>query len=877
MARKIILSFTLGFFLTGGFVVLAQQNAHSQNQSRSPAAFFRDVFGIGEPAPAQNPHGQQQSGGQPQNNQGRNNVHAQQAQPHQQPTSQQAHQPSPAQRPATAQTNTQRPQNNPPAINPEAIAGAATGTSRVPARGTTFTPNSGESPRIAGAVSRQTASRESEEATINQLNRIRSTIFEGTVNARELALERKEGPPISRNSTFDSLETDGLASSSKVGISSSGNRSTFVAESEEEVEAPATKNEPAQKPALPKTVSPSSDRQKPAVVESGKTSTKNTKSVVLPEEEEEFDDEDATESLVVSTTEEDEEDFIEEEEVKVAEEAPKVQVESVPRKISSSPVRPRAEAEKTETSAGSQTIKSNVASGIAVLDVEMTGPPKPVVGQELAYQFTITNRGSVAAESVVLLVELPVWAEIQSFDPKVGATSVEPKDEDTNLVNWNIDRLGAGESQQLVVHLIPRQRKVFTMSWNHKFKPPVSQMIVDVLEPKIEMSLEGPLEMLWGTKSEFRLRIQNTGNGDAEDVYLTLLDEQGESETEPMGTLLAGQEKLLTIEVTAKQQEKFNIFVQASSPFGLQAEARRTVKILRPKLTTLVEAPEMQFVDNQSEYRIVVQNTGTAPAQNIEIKAMIPAGVKYVSHQGNGRVLSTLQNQVVWTVDTIPVGEEFVCALVCEMKRAGTNQVSVSATERTGLNTTAVASTFVEAIADLVLKLENPQRPIEVGKAAYHTITITNRGSKPAENVEVIAAFAGGVTPLDVEGSKAKINKDPLGKNGGQVFFDKIPVINPKQTVVLKIKAKSDVPGNKRVRAEMSCPGIDIHSIQEESTRYYSNVLGENSKPQSGVTGEETQRISLNRPTPTPVQEESNLPFFEPLPENFENFAFEDF
>ena len=875
MPRKIILSFVLGFFLTDGFVVLGQQqNAPSQNQSK-PTALFRNFFGIGEPTAAQNPNGQQQSNGHqhvhnhsPANS--GNNANAPQTQ---QVQVQPQQQPPPTQRPATAQTNTSRIQNN----NTTTTNPGTTGTSRIPvSRETAFSPNHNESPKIASATPRETTPRESEEATLKQLGRFRDTIIEGTAGAREQANERKSAALIIRNNRFDSLETDGIADSSTVGKSSTGtNRKSIAIDMEEEDEdvgeKPISKRESPAKPALPS----SSERQKRAVVEvqtPPQKSNQNTKKVV-PADDEEYNDE----SLIVSTTpDEDEEDF-EENEREVVKESTKIPVENIPRKIGGSSVRQET---AVKTPAIPQ-IKSNATSGVAMLDVEMTGPQKkPIVGQELPYQFTLTNLGGAAAEHVMLLVELPVWAEIQSFDLKVGATSIESKDDDTNLVNWSIDRLDPGESQQLVIHLIPRQRKVFTMNWNHKFKPPVSQMVVDVLEPRIEMSLEGPLEMQWGTEAEFRLRIQNTGNGDAEDVYLTLLqlaseNELGEPESKPLGTLKAGEEKILTIDAFALQQEKFDIFVQASSPFGLQAEARRMVKILRPKLTAFVEAPEMQFVDNPSEYRILVQNTGTTPAQNVEIKATIPSSVKYVSHQGNGRVVPSLQNQVIWTVDSIPVGEEFVCSFIGEMKRTGTSQVNISATEKTGLNATAVATTYVEAIADLVLKLENPQRPIEVGKAAYHTITVTNRGSKPAENVEVIAAFAEGVTPIDVEGGKAKINKDPLGKTGGQVFFDKIPVINPKQSVVLKIKAQSNVPGNKRVRAEMVCTGIDIHSIQEESTRYYSNVRGENPSFQRGAGLEEKQRISLNSPTSTPVKEESNMPFFEPLPEILDDFVLE--
>ena len=916
MPRKIILPLVLGLFLTGGSAVWGQQsaqhqhqhqqhqNASSQNQSK-PTSFLRNLFGIGDPATEQKPQSQQQSGGgqnQHAHNHdahnhdahnhgpagGGNNSHTQQThQQQQQMLQQQQMQQRQVQPPPPQQTtNMLRNQNNDIAANPGAIGG-----SRVPSREMTFSPGYNDSPRMATV-----SPTESEAATLRQLNELRNRIRVETADALASADRRKGGSIIPRSGIFDTLESERLASSASVGLSKTNKPIVNIdmddEEYEEEPDEPVVKHNTARdsgtsKLALPKDA-PSSKR---AVVEAVPPQKGNKRPVVItppaaPETADAEDEEENEESgsKFVSTGE----DWEDEEE---AEDAPPI---STPRKIAVNP----AEKEKgEETPAASLPVKSNAVPNFALLDVEKSGPQKTLVGQEYPYQFTMINRGGAAAEQVVLSVEIPVWAEIQSFDPKVGSTSVEPKDDETNLVHWSIDRLEPGESQKLVIHLIPRQRKLLTMSCDHKFKQPVSQMVVDVLEPKLEMSLEGPFEMLWGTKDEIRLKVQNTGNGDAEEIYLTLFaseNEMGESVIEPLGTLEAGQEKILTIEALAnkKQQEKLEVFVQASSPYGLQAEARRTVKILRPKLTTLVEAPEMQFVGNQNEYQIAVQNTGTATAQNVEIKAMIPSGAKYVAHQGKAQVLPPLQNQVVWTVDSIPVGEEFVCSLICEMKRDGVCQVDVSATEKTGLNSIAIAATHVEAIADLVLKLENPQGPVEVGKIKDHTITVTNRGSKPAEDVEVIVAFANGVIPVGVEGGKAMID-EISDEIGGQVFFDKIPVINPKQSVVLKVKAKSESIGMKKVRVEMICPGIDVHSVQEDSTRYGSmkgqapvlKGTGAEDKPkvasnQSNVVvprrNASVPEAPKSKPVLTPPKVESNVPVLEPL-ESFDDNIFEDF
>ncbi|MGL6194654.1 MAG: hypothetical protein ACRC2T_07490, partial [Thermoguttaceae bacterium] len=325
----------------------------------------------------------------------------------------------------------------------------------------------------------------------------------------------------------------------------------------------------------------------------------------------------------------------------------------------------------------------------------------------------------------------------------------------------------------------------------------------------------------------------------------------------PLGTLKAGEEKVIPISTVASQQDDLNIAVSASGPFGLQAEASRNVKVLRPNLAAVIEGDEMQFVENETEYKIVIQNHGTAAANNVEIKAMIPPGAKYVSHQGNGGVAPGKQNLVVWNVETIPAGQEYVCTLVCEMKREGACKLDVQTYETTkkGERVGNVASqsivTNVNAIADLILQIDNPQGPVEIGKTAVYTINVTNRGTKSAENVDVVAAFSDGVVPIGIEdrGVSATISDTSDERNAGQVFFDTIPVIGPKQKVTLKIKAKGVVSGSHKIRVEMVCDATETYLVNEDTTRYYDKQSGKPSEQRVATSNKLAVRDGSNRST----------------------------
>ena len=61
-----------------------------------------------------------------------------------------------------------------------------------------------------------------------------------------------------------------------------------------------------------------------------------------------------------------------------------------------------------------------------VLSVETHGPRKITVGKESAYEVKIINSGNVAAEDLIVFVNLPEWAEVVGTEASAGAMQVGP-------------------------------------------------------------------------------------------------------------------------------------------------------------------------------------------------------------------------------------------------------------------------------------------------------------------------------------------------------------------------------------------------------------------------------------------------------------------
>ncbi|MDR1963142.1 MAG: DUF11 domain-containing protein [Planctomycetaceae bacterium] len=455
------------------------------------------------------------------------------------------------------------------------------------------------------------------------------------------------------------------------------------------------------------------------------------------------------------------------------------------------------------------------------LEVETEGDPRAIVGQEALYRIRIINRGGSSAEQIVLSVEIPSWLEIAQPEISAGTTSVIPREGNKELRDfvWKVSRVEAQAEELLVLHLIPQQRKSVDLRIKYDFYKPAGVTKIVVQEPILEMELQGPDEVLWGSNVGYKLLVRNTGNGDAENVKLELLQTGSDMKSCELPVLKAGEEQVIDVEVWTGKQEHIDINIQATGQYDLAAKVNKRVNVLRPNIVMAVDSPTVQFVGSPAEFQIKVQNIGNAAARDIVLSAVIPLGAKFISSTAGGEL--TQENQIVWKIDSILVGDLFSASVVCEPKREGTCKLETSIGDKSGELANCTGSFEAEAIVELKLEVENPQGPVEIGQEAVYTFNVANRGTKAAENVEIKAAFGGGLEPYGVEGGNAYMSD-------GQVFFDKIPTIASGQSVVLKVKAKAEKPGNHRIRTEVVCSTASVHLVNENTTYFYQKQKGKN-------------------------------------------------
>jgi hypothetical protein len=452
------------------------------------------------------------------------------------------------------------------------------------------------------------------------------------------------------------------------------------------------------------------------------------------------------------------------------------------------------------------------------LSVETTGPRKITVGRESVYGVTLINSGEVAAEEVVVFVNLPAWADVAGAEASTGVTQAATTGEAAKPFLWKVGSLAANGKERLVLRIVPRESKPFDLAIRWDYKPVASQAMIEVQEPKVAMRLEGPREVHYGRREVFTLKLANTGTGDAENMVVALTA-TGTGDNQPVsqkiGVLTAGEEKSIEVELTARQSGDLQIQVEARGDGNVHAQLAEKIMVRRASLQIDVDGPQMQYVGAVSSYKFRLQNPGSAPARNIKLTVAIPPGAKYLSGIDNA-ALAANGTRLQWAIDTLNPGVEQVFVVKCSLGLPGANKVEVAIAAEDELSATAATTTRVEALADLVLEVKDPARPVPVGEDVVYELHVRNRGTKSAENVEVVAFFSRGVEPVSVEGGQGRLAP-------GQVVFQPIPSLAPGADAVMKVHAKADAAGNHVFRTEVYCKPLGTRLANEQTTHFYQD------------------------------------------------------
>jgi uncharacterized repeat protein (TIGR01451 family) len=251
---------------------------------------------------------------------------------------------------------------------------------------------------------------------------------------------------------------------------------------------------------------------------------------------------------------------------------------------------------------------------------------------------------------------------------------------------------------------------------------------------------------------------------------------------------------------------------------GLRAEGAQDVIVRRANLQVDAIGPNMKYSGTTAAFKIRVANTGDATASNVELDAILPGGAKFVGCTDGGK-LDSQQGQVTWQIGSLRHGAARIFDLQCQLTSPGENRLDVRSRAAGDLSAARAVITRVEALADLKLYINDPKGAIPLGTDSQYEVRIVNRGSKAAEQINIVGFFGPGVEPVSIQGWRGEVTT-------GQVEFETIDRLSAGQELVFRIVARADTAGTHRFRVEVTCADPDTKLASEESTKYYGEQAG---------------------------------------------------
>jgi len=450
-----------------------------------------------------------------------------------------------------------------------------------------------------------------------------------------------------------------------------------------------------------------------------------------------------------------------------------------------------------------------VATELPSIRVVTHGPGEMMIRQTRQYEIRVENRGSIDAEGLLVRAMVPDWAEVKDQQTSQGRVE-KNSDDKTERLTWTIDRLPAGKTETMLLQLKALRSGLYDVDVDWTLVPQRSVAKVRVQQPKLSLFIDGPDEVIYGESETYKVRVLNPGDGIAPDVVFTLSPNSATPQSQKIGNIPAGKEAQFEVELTAHDLGDLRIHGLAAGDLELRAEADKVIRVSAAKLEAVLSGPQLKYQNAESTYQLTLRNVGTAISKNVVATLRLPAGVKYL---GGLEGASVQDNELRWKIDSMSPKAIRQYDFKCQMTATG-EQLFAFDCAGTAAGTASVSlGTSVEAIADLVLSVNDPPAPAPIDEDVVYEIIVRNRGSKEARNVRAIAQFSHGIEPHRVAGQSGEVLT-------GQVLFDPIDRIAPGQEIRLQVIAKAQTAGHHRFRTEIRSG--DITLLAEEATHYMS-------------------------------------------------------
>lgn len=448
------------------------------------------------------------------------------------------------------------------------------------------------------------------------------------------------------------------------------------------------------------------------------------------------------------------------------------------------------------------------------LVIEKIVPPEIQVGKAAKFTISVRNVGTGVAQDVEVHDELPAGTQLVSTTPRANRG---PRGE----LIWSIGAIKPNDEVSVHVELMPTAEGELGSVASVKFASSVTGRSI-CTRPELVVDVTAPREVLIGEEYRLSIRVANSGTGVAANVILSEVvpasfEHPAGSELEyTIGDLAPNESRDVELSLKAVKAGPIVNRLQVRGEGPLNVVKEQSVTIVAPALEVAVEGARRRFLDRQASYTLAISNPGTAPAKDVNLVAYLPPGLDFVEANNAGQYDARTRT-VHWLLEELPAREMGKVTLTTLPTEQGDLPLKVASTAERGLAVEKNEMIRVEGIAALVFQVVDLADPIDVGGETTYEIRVANQGSKPAENVQIVATLPQEMKPLGAEGpSRHDIN-------GQQVIFQPLARLAEKSETVYMIRAQASRQGDVKISVQLKSSDLTTPVVKEEATRVLSD------------------------------------------------------
>lgn len=276
------------------------------------------------------------------------------------------------------------------------------------------------------------------------------------------------------------------------------------------------------------------------------------------------------------------------------------------------------------------------------LALRLTSQPQVHVGDQHVVQIEVSNPGSGDATGVMLLETLPAGVSHEAGP----------------ALEFEVGTLRPGQSKRLELLLTAEQAgkisNVMTARADASLQVEASCEF-EVIAPALQLSVEGPQRRFLERPATYRVSVDNPGTASAKDIQLVThlpkgmqfvsANNMGEynSSSHSVHWSLAelpanerGTVELIALPIESGKQT-LQIATQAQQGLEDRTDKQVLVEGLSALMFEVTDVEGLIEMGGETTYEIRVQNQGSKAATNVQVVAIMDAGVRPVSAQGETR------------------------------------------------------------------------------------------------------------------------------------------------------------------------------------------------------------------------------------------------